>query len=727
MNRWLLTLVEVTESPMLALLLKVTLLLALGCAIAFLLRGRSAATRHLVWSLTLFGALIAAAIVTLAPPLEVPLTNPAPVATPEPRVILSEAKDLPPIHGEDPSPSSRLRMTPATTPVTPTTIWLVGVLALLAWSAIGHIGLALVARSATPYDDPLASGVRVALSPAVSAPVTWGFFRPIILLPRDADRWPADRRRAALLHELAHVKRHDYLIQLVASLACAIYWFHPLVWLAVRQLRSASEHACDDSVIAGGTEAPDYAAHLLSVARGAGARRFAGLPFLGMASHLEDRLVALLDQTRARSNVSRRARFAAAAVAVLLIVPLAAARPDWQEVIEAAKTELVTTDSTGTTEAEEMTEGEETVVTVNPAPAISRRSGAPVDQAVAASPGESLLLDFPAGATVDIRGWDEPRVSVRGTIGGVNGADTRVYVDRHARGVRVRSVYEGTSRSSSTNVQLQIRVPRRYDVELKSAGGGVTIVGVEGTFEGTTGGGEIILRNVKGEAELTTGGGRIDVTDVDLDGKVSTGGGGVTLKRVRGNLVGSSGSGPVIRDEENAENGGRGSRVRMTQAGGDIEIAEVPGGASLSTGGGDIDIGRGAGLVEASTGGGDIRIGPIAGSVRAGTGAGKVDVIIDDANGAAQTVHVTTGSGRVTIELPASFDGRFELESAYTENFHRRTQIDSDWSLQIEETKEWDATEGTPRRYIRGRGTAGSGRGLVRVRAVNGDVVVRRR
>ncbi|HEV3484371.1 MAG TPA: hypothetical protein VG106_03115, partial [Vicinamibacterales bacterium] len=107
--------------------------------------------------------------------------------------------------------------------------------------------------------------------------------------------------------------------------------------------------------------------------------------------------------------------------------------------------------------------------------------------------------------------------------------------------------------------------------------------------------------------------------------------------------------------------------------------------------------------------------------------AGNVEITLTDANGAEQSVYVRTGSGRVVLELPASLDARFELETAYTNNFRRRTQIDSDWDLALSETQHWDASEGTPRRYIRARGTTGSGRGLIRVRVVNGDIFVRRR
>jgi TonB family protein len=129
-------------------------------------------------------------------------------------------------------------------------------------------------------------------------------------------------------HELLHIQRADYGVWMLARVACAFYWFHPLVWLAAARLRREAEQACDNGVLGLGAEPAGYAEQLVSLARGWSQARMAELAALAMAqsSHLEDRVRALLDPKRDRREVSSRQRLITALAAVLLLAPLAAVR-----------------------------------------------------------------------------------------------------------------------------------------------------------------------------------------------------------------------------------------------------------------------------------------------------------------------------------------------------------------------------------------------------------------
>jgi hypothetical protein len=166
------------------------------------------------------------------------------------------------------------------------------------------------------------------------------------------------------------------------------------------------------------------------------------------------------------------------------------------------------------------------------------------------------------------------------------------------------------------------------------------------------------------------------------------------------------------------------SLIRIDQAGGKIDVPAAPHGARLTTGGGEIHVGPANGLVYASTGGGDIEIGPVDGAVDATTGSGNVTLTLRPTG--AEPTTVTTGSGRVVLLLPATASAQLDLETAYTENLGRRTRIDGDWPLSTTETDHWDDAQGTPRKYVRVRQSIGNGGPLIQVRAVNGDIEVRR-
>ena len=174
----------------------------------------------------------------------------------------------------------------------------------------------------------LRSRVLLLMSDAVRVPIVHGYQSPAIVLPTSAAQWPPDRRRAFLLHELAHVRRQDWPLQVLGHLARALYWPHPLAWWLVRRLRAEAERASDDCVLLAGMPAPDYAEHLLQAARDLGR---APQPDAVLAvverSHFEDRLLALLDPRLSRRALGRRLFGFAAAMAFTVVLGVAGLQP----------------------------------------------------------------------------------------------------------------------------------------------------------------------------------------------------------------------------------------------------------------------------------------------------------------------------------------------------------------------------------------------------------------
>ncbi len=212
-------------------------------------------------------------------------------------------------------------------------VWMTGTLLVVGWLCLGAAIMRRLSRRCEPIVDgswtallgrlsaelKLKRSVRLLRSDRRSMPMAWGFFKPRLLLPAEASSWPADRRRVVLLHELAHIKRRDPLTQFVTQLACALYWFNPLVWIAARRMVTERERACDDLVLAAGSPACDYADHVLQIASSLRTSRLIGAAAIAMArpSALEGRLLAILDNRRSRRALTRTA-------AVVLVVAFAA-------------------------------------------------------------------------------------------------------------------------------------------------------------------------------------------------------------------------------------------------------------------------------------------------------------------------------------------------------------------------------------------------------------------
>lgn len=152
-------------------------------------------------------------------------------------------------------------------------------------------------------------------------PLTWGLWRPVVLLPAAAKTWAPSALDAILAHERAHIRRMDWGAHLAARSVAALFWFHPGVWWAAARLAAEAEHAADDAALAGGARPSDYAALLLSMAP-------AGGPGLGAGGRsLGARVRAVLD---GRDRDPRRAAvLAVCGLLSALALPALGARALW--------------------------------------------------------------------------------------------------------------------------------------------------------------------------------------------------------------------------------------------------------------------------------------------------------------------------------------------------------------------------------------------------------------
>jgi beta-lactamase regulating signal transducer with metallopeptidase domain len=328
-----------------AIALKTSLLVGVVGLVAWLMARQSAAWRHALWTAALALSLFMPFTVLYLPSYaQVTLpwaaaeswtrNYPAPVTS---GVHRADAEPQPPGLREVSAPAAERRLR-AFWP-TAAVVWLIGALAVLLRNALAHVALLRWVRKARPDLSPAwtatlrqverESGIHRPLhvleSGHATSPCTWGFARPVLLLPASGADWPETLRRFALLHELAHVRRFDYLTTQIANLACAAHWYNPFVWLAAAQARKLQEQACDDAVLNAGAMPSDYAQFLVGIADGSRRLSLASGAAVGMVQHsqLHGRVIAILDASRARLPLSGPALLLATAPLACLMLAIA--------------------------------------------------------------------------------------------------------------------------------------------------------------------------------------------------------------------------------------------------------------------------------------------------------------------------------------------------------------------------------------------------------------------
>ena len=330
-------------SPWLDVAIRSTAMLAAGVLFDMVFRSRAAALRHFVLAASIVAAVAVMPLSFVVPALNVsiePRWERTGALVPSPARVV----ERPPA---EPAPGTAAIPLAATAPAPElstilSVVWLAGfVLALTSLLAAvfrlratvrrGRVSanakwMAIARQIAASYG--IRRDIRLIETGAPDLLATCGLWRPSVLLPTHVREWSRDRMHAVLCHELAHIRRQDWFMQMAAEALRTVLWFNPLIWISCARLRRAAEQACDDAVLGRGVTARDYAAHLLELARRcrrSGSRWVSATP-MAHPSTLERRIVAMLNPGLDRQALSRRAALIAALLLIAVALPVAALR-----------------------------------------------------------------------------------------------------------------------------------------------------------------------------------------------------------------------------------------------------------------------------------------------------------------------------------------------------------------------------------------------------------------
>jgi hypothetical protein len=304
-----------------------------------------------------------------------------------------------------------------------------------------------------------------------------------------------------------------------------------------------------------------------------------------------------------------------------------------------------------------------------------------------------------------------------------------------ARSMETGGVYlsgespEGAGHGARFSVQFQITVPEKYNLDVETQRGDITVDAP-----------------LNGEARLTTAGGDVRSSDVSGLLRVETAGGGIELGRIGGDLIARTAGGAIRVGDVKGD-------ATLETSGGEIVTGTVAGALKAETAGGDVVVGGATGQIMARTAGGQIQIGPSGGAVRAETAGGSIRlqgargrVVAETAGGSIDlidvegTVRASTVAGRILAEFNCtrkSF-GPSQLETSMGDVFvylpgdlpltidaaidtAAGRQIRSDFPLEIQGGNE-ELVPST----LRGHGSLNGGGQVLKIRTVAGNIEIRR-
>jgi beta-lactamase regulating signal transducer with metallopeptidase domain len=501
----------------------------------------------------------------------------------------------------------------------------------------------------------------------ISVPLVWGAVRPVVLLPEAAGEWTEERRRCVLAHELAHVRRWDTLTQTAAHVACVVHWYNPLAWRAAHSMRLEREKACDDLVLQTSRARPsEYASHLLDLARHVPGSLSIPSGALAMArpSQLEGRVLSILDE-RKRRTLARPSVAVTVLLMMLLLVPIAAMSPFHaegedareSEIVEVKESDRISVDGIRThiekaarAAAGEIAARAYAVADEKLNAKTSSISSGPqddIERTFSVAGGGWLMIDTDHG-NIDVESGTEGQVHVtvrRTPRGNAEASDFEVSFEQV--GDKVTIMGDNTIRNSGRNsvsVSYVVRVPHRFNVDLETSGGNISLDDLDGRAKLNTAGGNLSIGRVTGEVDANTSGGNISVDGSNANVAVNTSGGNIHLGRIGGTVKATTSGGNISVEEVNGD-------LTAKTSGGQISarLATQPQGRSvLKTSGGGITVYLADGIavdLEAETSAGRVRS-----DVEVTTsGEIKKDRLRGTINGGGPVLELDTSAGDIHI------------------------------------------------------------------------------
>jgi DUF4097 and DUF4098 domain-containing protein YvlB len=288
---------------------------------------------------------------------------------------------------------------------------------------------------------------------------------------------------------------------------------------------------------------------------------------------------------------------------------------------------------------------------------------------------------------------------------------------------------QGGRHGTPFGVRFQITVPQRFNLDVETQGGDITVDAP-----------------LDGEARLTTAGGDVRTSDVTGAVRIETAGGGIEVGKIGSDLIARTAGGSIRVGDVKGD-------ARLETSGGEIATGAVTGALRAETAGGDVVIGSATGQIVARTAGGQIEIGPAGGSVRAETAGGSIRlrgargrVVAETAGGSIDllelegAVRASTAVGRILAEFSSTKKtfGSSQLETSMGDVYvylpanvpltidaaietAAGRQIQSDFPLDIQGDKE-ELVPST----VRGHGSLNGGGEILRIRTVAGNIEIRK-